>query len=80
MTVLAVVAAVVALWYADHSALSVIFSAVVAPLLLPVIIGLSRRGWGRKGGREDAKEGSTFDRITETAPVLAGSSHEAVDA
>jgi hypothetical protein len=80
VTVLAVVAAVVALWYADHSALSVIFSAVVAPLLLPVIIGLSRRGWGRKGGRDDAKEGSTFDRITETALVLAESSHEAVDA
>jgi hypothetical protein len=59
LTVLAVVAAVVGLWYVDHSALSVVFSAVAAPLLVPAIIGFARRGWnhseGSGGGAEKPK-------------------------
>jgi hypothetical protein len=49
-TVLAIVAvggAVIGLWYVDHSALSVVFSAVAAPLLVPAVVGLARRGWNR---------------------------------
>lgn len=49
-TLLAIVAvggAVVGLWYVDHSALSVVFSAVAAPLLVPAVVGLARRGWNR---------------------------------
>jgi hypothetical protein len=85
VTVLTVIAGVAALWYADHSALSVIFSAVVAPLLLPVIIGLSRRGWGSGNRREpanaeSANAESTFDRITETALIMSESATDTVDA
>ncbi len=45
LTVLAVIAALIGLWWVDHSALSVVFSAIAAPLLVPAVIGLSRRGW-----------------------------------
>jgi hypothetical protein len=50
LTVLAVLASVVGLWYVDHSALSVVFSAIAAPLLVPAVVGLSRRGWNQSEG------------------------------
>jgi hypothetical protein len=50
LTILAVVATVVGLWYVDHTALSVIFSAIAAPLLVPAIVGFARRGWNHSEG------------------------------
>ena len=54
LTVLTVMAAVVGLWYVDHSALSVIFSAIAAPLLVPAVVGFARRGWTSHHGSEPA--------------------------
>jgi hypothetical protein len=51
LVVLGILAGVAAVLYVDHTAISVIFSAVVAPVVLPVIVGLSRRGWSRAEGR-----------------------------
>jgi hypothetical protein len=50
LTVLAVLAVLVCLWYVDHSALSVIFSAIAAPLLVPAVVGFARRGWNHSEG------------------------------
>jgi len=65
-TILTVIAAVVGLWYVDHTALSVVFSAIVAPLLLPAIVGLGRRGWSRS---ERDRKSRPLDEQVRIAPV-----------
>lgn len=72
-TLLAIVAvggSVVGLWYVDHSALSVVFSAVAAPLLVPAVVGLARRGWYR-----NETEGMA-DLTSESDPVISVSAPE----
>jgi len=76
-TVLAIVAvggAVIGLWYVDHSALSVVFSAVAAPLLVPAVVGLARRGWNRS----EAKGMANADMETEPLVVMPASEHPGV--
>jgi hypothetical protein len=78
LTVLGVIAGVGALWYVDHSALSVIFSAVAAPLLLPVIVGLGRRGWTRDAAN-DSKQ-PTDDHTGDPTVVIRRADADTLEA
>jgi hypothetical protein len=80
VTIVAVVAAIVGLWYVDHSALSVIFSAVAAPLLVPAIVGFARRGWNHsEAGRGAAEQGEAIRGEAEHKTTLMGLATEIAD-
>lgn len=78
LTALAVIGVVIGLWYVDHSALSVIFSAVAAPLLIPAVIGFSRRGWSHHPGGADAKAEEAVPLVELAAEISASAKEAAI--